>query len=137
MQAGYNATARHNYGVGYYLQREEKRQVRIIQKVIQVLCFQKKVIQVLCFQKKKKKKKKDLPSYLPSFFWPCPLKRTFIFIWPNKNIHINSNDELEQPNLCVCVCVLNTKSNILHSHIPPKESKYAASLKEIMKNTKL
>ena len=31
----------------------------------------------------------------------------------------------------VCVCVLNTKSNILHSNIPPK------SVKEIMKNTKL
>ena len=36
----------------------------IIQKVIQVLCFQKKVIQVLCFQKKRKKKKKNcLPTY--------------------------------------------------------------------------
>ena len=31
-------------------------------------------------------------------------------------MHINSNYELEQPS--VCVCVLDTKPNILHSHIP-------------------
>ena len=39
--------------------------------------------------------------------------------------------------MCVYVCVLNTKPNILHSYIPPKERKYSALLKEIMKNTKL
>ena len=36
---------------------------------------------------------------------------------------------------CVCVCMLDAKSSILNSHIPPKERKYTASLKEIMKNT--
>ena len=44
-------------------------------------------------------------------------------------MHINGNDELEQPNLYVCVCVLNTNSNVLRSHIPPKERYYTASLK--------
>ena len=38
---------------------------------------------------------------------------------------------------CVCMCVLNAKPNILHSHIPPKKRKYTASLKEIMKNTEV
>ena len=38
---------------------------------------------------------------------------------------------------CVFVYVLNTKQYILHSHIPPKEHKYTASIKEIMKNTEL
>ena len=79
MQAGYNATARHNYGVGYYLQREEKRQVRIIQKVIQVLCFQKKVIQVLCFQKKKKKKKRS--AYLPTLFFLAMSPEAYFYFY--------------------------------------------------------
>ena len=38
---------------------------------------------------------------------------------------------------CVCMCVLNAKSNILHSHIPPKKRKYTASLKESKKNTEV
>ena len=42
-----------------------------------------------------------------------------------------------QECVCVCVCVLNTKPYILHSHIPPKERKHTALLKEIMKNTEL
>ena len=50
-------------------------------------------------------------------------------------IHINGNDEHEQPS--GYVCVLNTKPNILHSRIPPKEHKYTALLKEIVKNTEL
>ena len=61
---------------------------------------------------------------------------TFMF-YINTNIHINSNDELEQTNMCerqrVCVCVLDTKP----SHIPSKVCIYTASLKEVMKNTKL
>ena len=33
-----------------------------------------------------------------------------------------------QECVCVYVCVLNTKPNVLHSHITPKERKYTASL---------
>ena len=65
------------------------------------------------------------------------LPKDIIYIHVLHNIHINSNDELEQPRVCVYVCVLNTKPNTVHSHIPPKKRKYTASLKEIMKNTEL
>ena len=50
---------------------------------------------------------------------------------------MNGNDELEQPNLCVCVYVKYKIKYIAFTHSTKKECKYTAPLKEIVKNTTL